>query len=264
MGKDLKSTGGKTVEYKKRLETYESFINNFLTKVNETGEADPDYNDPEMNRIVNSLEKKGFEAYYKEFDKYQGVYLVITKNGKSKKFWWTDTYSVGTWTDGYVNSVLIDDDNNSYSGNAGDYFNLPKDYVFDDHILIIKIRKNGKIETQRIENPKVSDLPDIIGLGKKSEFKSEQEVMDFTLDNTEDSFQYFVESGDVSEFINYFNSSVRESYGDKRDYRKIDIYIKGKYHSSTTWSKTLKEAKDKFVEKYKVSSTDVDVRFAEK
>lgn len=215
----LKVTGkdGKTVEYdkdgkkkkkgKKRLETYESFVNNFLTKVNETGEPDLDYNEPEMDNIVEALEKEGYEAYYKEFDKYRGVYLVITKGGKSEKFWWTDTYSTGTWSDGYVSSVLIDDNNESSSGNAGDYFNLPKDYVFDDHVLIIKIRKNGKVETERIENPKVSDLPDIIGLGKKSEFTSKQEIMEFTLDGTEESFQYMVGSGDVSQFIEFFENN---------------------------------------------------------
>lgn len=32
-------------------------------------------------------------------------------------------------------------------------------------------------------------------------------------------------------------------YGDKRDYRKIDVYHNGKYAHSTTWSKNLKEAK---------------------
>jgi hypothetical protein len=31
-------------------------------------------------------------------------------------------------------------------------------------------------------------------------------------------------------------------YGDKRNYRKIDIYINGRYDSSTTWAKTLDEA----------------------
>jgi hypothetical protein len=35
-------------------------------------------------------------------------------------------------------------------------------------------------------------------------------------------------------------------YGDKRDYRKIDIYVDGKYVATTTWSKTLREAKARF------------------
>lgn len=43
---------------------------------------------------------------------------------------------------------------------------------------------------------------------------------------------------------------VSMKYGDKRDYRKIDIYFEGRYICSTTWSKDCKEAKDKFVELY--------------
>ncbi len=32
----------------------------------------------------------------------------------------------------------------------------------------------------------------------------------------------------------------------KTDFRKIDIFINGKYEASTTWSKTCKEAIEKF------------------
>jgi len=45
-----------------------------------------------------------------------------------------------------------------------------------------------------------------------------------------------------------------EKYGDKRDYRKIDIYLNGKYDSSTNWASSLKQAKEKYLEKNK----DVD------
>jgi len=43
-----------------------------------------------------------------------------------------------------------------------------------------------------------------------------------------------------------------ETYGDKRDYKKIDIYLRNlrgmyAYECSTTWSKTCKEAKQKFL-----------------
>lgn len=31
-------------------------------------------------------------------------------------------------------------------------------------------------------------------------------------------------------------------YGDKRDYKKIDIFVDGKYVCTTTWSKTCKDA----------------------
>jgi len=39
------------------------------------------------------------------------------------------------------------------------------------------------------------------------------------------------------------------AFGDKRDYPKIDIIVNGEYKVTTTWSKTLKEAKDKYLEK---------------
>ena len=181
---------------KKRLQTFESFI----VKLNETGEADINYNDPEMDKIVNSLEKEGFESYYKEFDKYQGVYLVVKKNGKSNKFWWTDTFSTGSWGDGVISSTLYDNDGDGeWSGNAGDYFNLPKDHVFQDTKLVYKYREDGKVKVKEIDNPKVSDLPQVTGA--KGSFTPKEEIMEFTLDKTEDTIQYIVGSGDVSEFI---------------------------------------------------------------
>ena len=33
------------------------------------------------------------------------------------------------------------------------------------------------------------------------------------------------------------------NYGDKRDYRKIDLFYGGAYICSTTWARTCKEAK---------------------
>jgi len=38
------------------------------------------------------------------------------------------------------------------------------------------------------------------------------------------------------------------AYGDKRDHRKIDILVDGKYKSSTTWANSCKEAKEKYLE----------------
>lgn len=39
------------------------------------------------------------------------------------------------------------------------------------------------------------------------------------------------------------------AYDDKKDYRKIDIFVDGEYECSTTWAKSLLEAKDKYLEK---------------
>jgi hypothetical protein len=39
------------------------------------------------------------------------------------------------------------------------------------------------------------------------------------------------------------------TYGDKRDYEKIDIYVRSGYVGTTTWANGLKQAKQKFLEK---------------
>ena len=36
-----------------------------------------------------------------------------------------------------------------------------------------------------------------------------------------------------------------DAYGDKRNYRKIDVFHNGKYAHSTNWSRNLKEAKER-------------------
>lgn len=40
------------------------------------------------------------------------------------------------------------------------------------------------------------------------------------------------------------------AYGDKRNHRKIDIFVDGSYVGTTTWSRTCREAKQKFLEKH--------------
>jgi hypothetical protein len=40
------------------------------------------------------------------------------------------------------------------------------------------------------------------------------------------------------------------SYGDKRDYPPIDLFYKDRYVGTTTWARTLAEAKDKYWEKH--------------
>lgn len=52
---------------------------------------------------------------------------------------------------------------------------------------------------------------------------------------------------------------MTKSYGDKRDYPKIDIYAKtfngirhvkaGKYLCTTTWSKTCRDAVERYIER---------------
>lgn len=40
------------------------------------------------------------------------------------------------------------------------------------------------------------------------------------------------------------------NYGDKRDYRKIDIFVYGRYVCSTTWARTCREAIARYIERH--------------
>lgn len=55
---------------------------------------------------------------------------------------------------------------------------------------------------------------------------------------------------------------MKHKYGEKRDYPKIDIYVKGKYVCTTTWSRTCKEAKERYFVKYHIPLADIKTRFA--
>lgn len=57
-------------------------------------------------------------------------------------------------------------------------------------------------------------------------------------------------------------------YGDKRNYPKIDIYVKGEnnifqYVASTTWAKTCKEAKARYAEEKNLPTAHVKTFFAQ-
>jgi hypothetical protein len=52
------------------------------------------------------------------------------------------------------------------------------------------------------------------------------------------------------------------AYGDKRDYKKIDIYINGKYWRSTNWARNLKVAKNKAVELNGFDPSIVSAKYA--
>jgi hypothetical protein len=53
-------------------------------------------------------------------------------------------------------------------------------------------------------------------------------------------------------------------YGNKRDYRKIDIFSGGKYLCSTTWAKSLGEAVAKWREANPQDPRIVYARYADK
>lgn len=51
--------------------------------------------------------------------------------------------------------------------------------------------------------------------------------------------------GDMQNMTYNKITSGKGGYGDKRDYKKIDVYHNGKYKHSTNWAKSLKEAKER-------------------
>ncbi len=53
-----------------------------------------------------------------------------------------------------------------------------------------------------------------------------------------------------------------KAYGEKRDYRKIDLYMFNKYECSTTWAKTCKEAKEVFCKRNKLDPISVKAKFS--
>jgi len=59
-------------------------------KLKETGEPDQDYDKEALDKVVEALKNDGFQASHREFDKYQGIYLKVSKNGKTEKFWMRD------------------------------------------------------------------------------------------------------------------------------------------------------------------------------
>lgn len=68
----------------------------------------------------------------------------------------------------------------------------------------------------------------------------------------------------IKQILSAGDESITEEYGDKRDYKKIEIFVKGAYVGTTTWSKNLKQAKEKFLEKNSnVKPEDVVVKFEE-
>lgn len=54
-------------------------------------------------------------------------------------------------------------------------------------------------------------------------------------------------------------------YGEKRDYKKIDIFVDGDYVCSTTWAKYCKEAIERYIDSEDLGKYVVDVkaRFSE-
>ena len=138
-------------------------INNFKEfSINETGVPSGDYDVVFYDKVIDQLTKSGIrDCYYKEFDQYQGVYIVVPRIGK---FWTVDFYIIGELTPEiknkpYIKAVLTDDRGNEFSATRGDYFQLGSDSVLKNKILTLTT-KTGK--ERIINSPRVKDLPDLL------------------------------------------------------------------------------------------------------
>lgn len=123
-----------------------------------TGEPDQDYDHKFYDAICKEISKAGFKCEHEEFDKYQGVYLTVSKGDRWVKVWTVDGWVTGKplpSKEPYRRAVLVDHEGGEYSATPGDYWNLPKDHVFKNHSLVL-VKHDGTKE--EIENPKVSDL----------------------------------------------------------------------------------------------------------
>lgn len=135
-----------------------------------TGEPDQDYDHEFFDEIVHQLDKAGFKrAFHKMFDQYQGVYLSVPS---VDTFWITDSYFTGkperSQQEKWKKAQLIDPDGYQVSSSRGDYFMKPKDHVFEGYLLRL-MSFDGK--WTEIEDPKVSDLPDLLEVQSGPKFK---------------------------------------------------------------------------------------------
>lgn len=168
-------------------------------QVTATGEPDGDYDTEMFDAIANALKKHGYQASHEEFDKYQGPYLTVSKGGKPvAKFWIKDLFMTGKSKPNnakYRKAVLIDEEGNESSANSGDYFMMQPNEVFEGNLLVLTLM-NG--ETEEIENPKKSDLPDLGDVSNSVEFEGQPDTVVVFLDEgIEDSEIQVIVSHDL-------------------------------------------------------------------
>jgi hypothetical protein len=128
--------------------------------LSETGEPDQDYDHATYDAIVKALEKHGYEATHREFDKYQGVYLTVTGGGVHEKFWTVEGYGRGEREGAlpkYSKAWLEDAEGERFSATRGDYFMADPSKPLGAGLVLVTVDQQGKVEEK--ENPTVNDLP---------------------------------------------------------------------------------------------------------
>jgi len=201
----------------------EDKIEKLNLKKKSTGEPDQDYDIEIYDEICNALKENGIDASHREFDKYQGVYINTSKG----TLWTIDSYFTGSSSEGIISSTLIDEEGNESSGNIGDYFTLPDDYVFEGQTLEIVEMVNGERKYRTIDNPKKSDLGDSIG---GSEFSAESQILTLWKEGSDEEnvAEYVEGSGDVSDIMRLLNE-------------KTAIKKKSSEYTGLSFSKVIRE-----------------------
>jgi hypothetical protein len=182
-----------------------------LKAITETGEPDQDYDQDFYNAVCKKLKKAGFDCSHREFDKYQGVYIKITS--PSVKLWTTDMYVSGKPKKDnakYSRAILVDNEGGTNSATRGDYFNLPKTHVFKNMTLVLTDLQGKK---NKIENPKISDLPDLLDVRSTISFEG-SETHHYTLQSDSDGKEMEVTyrdgDVDVSGVTKYLKSLLKK------------------------------------------------------
>jgi hypothetical protein len=168
-----------------------------MKNVKATGEADQDYDIELFDKICSKIkDETGLNCFHKEFDKYQGVYIKVG----GLKFWIKDIHFTGE-KEGkdkkYSSAFLMNEDGDKTSATKGDYFQMKDNYIFKGYTLILT-DSNG--EKQVIENPKKSQLPDLMDVGNSFTFKegAEQTIYDFIEEsNPEEEISITVKNDEI-------------------------------------------------------------------
>ncbi|MBY0452922.1 MAG: hypothetical protein K2P92_07795, partial [Bdellovibrionaceae bacterium] len=198
----------------------EYYIDPVEANVTATGEPDGDYDVQAFDAICKKLKAAGYMCKHKEFDKYQGPFIQVGKNAKKlATFWVKDYYTTGDIKpDGakYRSATLMGEDGSESSANAGDYFMMGDNEVFEGSTLIL-VGLDGK--EQVIENPKKKDLPDLLDVRNSFQYegKPDEHIVFYDEDHGDElDFTVTIPKGDynetnVGELLDYLEVKTAEN-----------------------------------------------------
>lgn len=197
--------------------------------LSEAGEADQDYDKGLYDAVTEALEKEGFEATHREFDKYQGVSINVKRGDKEiARLWTVDSHLIGEPEDDpnlkYKKAVLIGDDGESYSASRGDYFNAN-----DNDVIGSELRLTGMDgEVTVIENPKKKDLPDLDEVQTTIRFKGgPDDVLVLQADGTEETASVRISNDrkevDLAELLVLLNKLAKPEGSKKKETKEESI-----------------------------------------